>query len=575
MPRVMWKEVPVVIVFEQNTYVNALVDVKNLMEQSLLGSGSLIKFYNKWSHVNNKYMLGKHVSAKTKLDMVLSAVSGICKGALCYCDTVMSLGWAVLSEATKKTNAVEMTMGYTKGAGSSNRMGSTMNVGMYKRSRRGGNLPTAITASVLESHDVISLPDHRLTDKMHAEQGKLLLGKLREEMSMVTITTSQKGLDVVSTGGKRSVADPKHVSATSGQDVGLHCESLRRTNDNLVALWTKEGYTDDSYVFFFWNKRSEETKQHADFHGRVRLIDPSMNNGNVSVIVRNVSVADTGLYSCMVSTGETGDRTELECLVALTVTEHSEFEEYEEYEELTVSTEIPRHVNPTTEGHGESTMRGELTVSTEIPRHVNPTTEGHGESAMRGELTVSTEIPRHVNPTTEGHGESAMRGELTVSTEIPRHVNPTTEGHGESAMRGELTVSTEIARHVNPTTEGHGESAMHGEHAAIECPENLTVAGHTDSAKRREPTEVPRHVNHTVATEIPRHFNPTTTGHSESTIHGEVTVSTETPRHVNPTTAGHGESAKHRDRAYSRSPIFTRGSGVIASLSMLAFILAV
>lgn len=206
MPRVMWKEVPVVIVFEQNTYVNALVDVKNLMEQSLLGSGSLIKFYSKWSHVNNKYMLGKHVSAKTKLDMVFSAVSGICKGALCYCDTVMSLGWAVLSEATKKTNAVEMTMGYTKGAGSSNRMGSTMNVGMYKRSRRGGNLPTAITSSVLESHDVISLPDHRLTDKMHAEQGKLLLGKLREEMSMVTITKSQKGLDVVSTGGKRSVA---------------------------------------------------------------------------------------------------------------------------------------------------------------------------------------------------------------------------------------------------------------------------------------------------------------------------------------------------------------------------------
>lgn len=206
IPRVMWKEVPVVIIFEQNTYVNALVDMKNLMEQSLLGSGSLIKFYNKWSQINNKYMLGKHVSAKTKLDMVLSTVSGICKGTLCYCDTVMSLGWAVLSKATKKTNVLEMAMGSAKGAGSSNRMGSIMPVTMYKRSTKGVNLPTDITARVLESRDVISLPDHRLTDKMHAEQGKLLLGKLREEMSMVTITKSQRGSDVVGTGGKRSVS---------------------------------------------------------------------------------------------------------------------------------------------------------------------------------------------------------------------------------------------------------------------------------------------------------------------------------------------------------------------------------
>uniref|UniRef100_A0A3Q4H4U8 Protein kinase domain-containing protein n=1 Tax=Neolamprologus brichardi TaxID=32507 RepID=A0A3Q4H4U8_NEOBR len=85
---------------------------------------------------------------------------------------------------------------------------------------------------------------------------------------------------------------------------------------------------------------------------------------------------------------------------------------------------------------------------------------------------------------------------------------------------------------------------MHGEHTAIECPKNLTVAGHTDSAKRREPTEVPRHVNHTVSTEIPRHSDPTT--------------------------AGHGESAKRGDGAYSRSTLSTRGSGVIAFLSVLA-----
>ncbi|CAB1324729.1 unnamed protein product [Coregonus sp. 'balchen'] len=88
LPRVMWKEVPMVMIFEQNTYFNALIDVL---------------FYSKFSHINNKYMLGKHVGANTKLAMVLSTVSAIDRQTLHYCDTIMSLGWAVLSEATKKT----------------------------------------------------------------------------------------------------------------------------------------------------------------------------------------------------------------------------------------------------------------------------------------------------------------------------------------------------------------------------------------------------------------------------------------------------------------------------------------
>lgn len=205
VPRVMWKEVPVVMIFEQNTYVNALVDVKNLIEHSLARSGSKICFYSKWSHINNKYMLGKYVSAKAKLEMVLSTVSAIGRRTLCYCDTVMSLGWAVLAEVTKKTHLLELTIGSTKGAGSSNRMGSTMDVSMYRRSSKGVNLPTDIATTLLESRDVITLPEERITDKMHAEQGKMLLGKLRDEMSMVTITESTKGTSTVTTGGKRSV----------------------------------------------------------------------------------------------------------------------------------------------------------------------------------------------------------------------------------------------------------------------------------------------------------------------------------------------------------------------------------
>lgn len=206
MPRVMWKEVPVIVVFEQNTYVNCLFDVKCLIEQLLARSGFKVLFYHKWSEANGKYMLGKYVGAKTKLSMVLSTVAAIERETLCYCDTIISLGWAVLSEATKKTRVLESTLGISRGTGCSNKIGSNKEVFMYRRSKRGGNLPTDITATLMEMCDLITLSGERLADKMHAEQGKLLLGKLREEMAMVNIIErAGKNITVV-TGGKRSVA---------------------------------------------------------------------------------------------------------------------------------------------------------------------------------------------------------------------------------------------------------------------------------------------------------------------------------------------------------------------------------
>lgn len=82
LPRVSWKETPVIVVFEQNTYSNALADVKGVMEQLLVHSGVKLRFYSKYSKINNKYMLGKHVSSKIKLEMVLATVTAILKHTL-------------------------------------------------------------------------------------------------------------------------------------------------------------------------------------------------------------------------------------------------------------------------------------------------------------------------------------------------------------------------------------------------------------------------------------------------------------------------------------------------------------
>uniref|UniRef100_A0A669B9S4 Ig-like domain-containing protein n=1 Tax=Oreochromis niloticus TaxID=8128 RepID=A0A669B9S4_ORENI len=86
-----------------------------------------------------------------------------------------------------------------------------------------------------------------------------------------------------------------YVTAICGQEVVLRCQS---TTAGLITLaeWKKPTLS-DYYLYFFRNQQSYDSYQGATFRGRV--------NGNCAVILRNVSVADTGLYTCEVSTRNT------------------------------------------------------------------------------------------------------------------------------------------------------------------------------------------------------------------------------------------------------------------------------
>lgn len=87
----------------------------------------------------------------------------------------------------------------------------------------------------------------------------------------------------------------------SGQDVTLHCQDPRGVNITLLE-WSIPEIKTDGYVFFYRNGRSYESYQHERFKGRVELTDPSMKNGDVSVILKNVNVNDTGTYECRIIT---------------------------------------------------------------------------------------------------------------------------------------------------------------------------------------------------------------------------------------------------------------------------------
>lgn len=86
------------------------------------------------------------------------------------------------------------------------------------------------------------------------------------------------------------------VTAICEQDMVLHCENTAVGPITLVEWWKPP--LRDCYLYFFQHGRSYNNYQCDMFTDRVQLLHPSMSNVNWSVILRNVSVADTGLYLC-------------------------------------------------------------------------------------------------------------------------------------------------------------------------------------------------------------------------------------------------------------------------------------
>ncbi|XP_039465853.1 myelin-oligodendrocyte glycoprotein-like [Oreochromis aureus] len=97
-----------------------------------------------------------------------------------------------------------------------------------------------------------------------------------------------------------SVALQQNLQAKLGDDVTLQCQIS--TNERISVLkWSRPDLNTDGYVYFYRNKRSYENYQHPSFHGRVKLRDPEMKDGDVSLILNNVTFNDTGMYECHVA----------------------------------------------------------------------------------------------------------------------------------------------------------------------------------------------------------------------------------------------------------------------------------
>ncbi|XP_026005580.1 neural cell adhesion molecule 2-like [Astatotilapia calliptera] len=96
--------------------------------------------------------------------------------------------------------------------------------------------------------------------------------------------------------------DQRTITAESGQNIILTC---RAPNNNIIGVEWNRADLGDEYILSYRDKQFDPDGQHPSFMNRVDLQDRQMKDGDMSLILKNVTINDTGTYECRVFSGET------------------------------------------------------------------------------------------------------------------------------------------------------------------------------------------------------------------------------------------------------------------------------
>ncbi|KAK7878140.1 hypothetical protein WMY93_031221 [Mugilogobius chulae] len=97
-----------------------------------------------------------------------------------------------------------------------------------------------------------------------------------------------------------AVTDPvlKPISRRPGQECELRCNSPFRGKVELLK-WTKDGrFIKDREVYYFNQNFKPQHVPGPVFGDRVELSDPELSRGELSIVLKNLTLKDSGFYTC-------------------------------------------------------------------------------------------------------------------------------------------------------------------------------------------------------------------------------------------------------------------------------------
>uniref|UniRef100_A0AAZ1X4D0 Ig-like domain-containing protein n=1 Tax=Oreochromis aureus TaxID=47969 RepID=A0AAZ1X4D0_OREAU len=94
------------------------------------------------------------------------------------------------------------------------------------------------------------------------------------------------------------LSDQKNITATPGQkSVTLPCRAPNNNNNIVVLEWSRADLG-EKYVLLSRDEQLDPENQHPSFKNRVELLDRQMKDGDVSLILKDVTTTDNGTYEC-------------------------------------------------------------------------------------------------------------------------------------------------------------------------------------------------------------------------------------------------------------------------------------
>lgn len=101
--------------------------------------------------------------------------------------------------------------------------------------------------------------------------------------------------------------DHRNITAEPGDDTTLPCRAPDISP--IVAVVWKRTDIEAAYVLLYRNGKIDPEHQHSSFKNRVDLKERQLKDGDVSLILKNVTTNDRGTYECRVAQTVTNNNT--------------------------------------------------------------------------------------------------------------------------------------------------------------------------------------------------------------------------------------------------------------------------